>query len=209
MIPSIEQLLLLAPPILLALTFHEFAHAWTANKLGDPTAKQEGRLTLNPIVHLDPVGTIMLFLVQFGWAKPVPVDPRYLQNPTRDMMWIALAGPASNMVLAFICGLVLQNVGFAPTGGMMEVARQMLLWGLRINLILAAFNLIPLHPLDGSRILTGLLPPEQAYRYGQLEPYGPGILLLLIIADRMMNLGILSGIIFPFVRFFGDLFLGL
>lgn len=209
MFPSIPELLISAPPILLALTFHEFAHAWTANKLGDPTARNEGRLTLNPLAHLDPMGTIMLFIARFGWAKPVPVDSRYLQHPRRDMMWIALAGPASNILLACACGIVLRRIGLAPSFGMMETSIKMLFFSVQINLILAFFNLIPLPPLDGSRILTGLLPPKQAYQYSQLEQYGPGLLVVVIVADTMLNLRLISSLINPFVRFFGDLFLGL
>lgn len=209
MFPSIAELLTLAPPILLALTFHEFAHAWTANKLGDPTARNAGRLTLNPLAHLDPIGTLMLFIVRFGWAKPVPVDPRYLQHPRRDMMWIALAGPASNVLLAFLCGMLLRQIGLMPTVGMMDTFTRMLFWSVQINLILAFFNLIPLPPLDGSRILAGLLPLKQAHQYSQIEQYGPGLLMVVIVVDTMFNLHLLGSFINPFVRFFGDLFLGL
>ena len=104
-----SEILLLAPPILLALTCHEYAHGWMAMKLGDPTAKMHGRLTLNPISHLDPIGTLMLFLVHFGWAKPVPVDPRYFSDSKRDMLWVAIAGPAANMILAFASGVLLTS----------------------------------------------------------------------------------------------------
>ena len=121
MSPPIE-LLLLVPPLLFALTFHEAAHAWTALRLGDPTAKLLGRLTLNPLVHLDPIGTIVFFIARIGWAKPVPVDVRYLRHPRRDMMWIALAGPASNVLLAFGFGLALRAIdalGVSPTSAPM------------------------------------------------------------------------------------------
>lgn len=209
MFPSITELLILAPPILLALTFHEFAHAWTANKLGDPTARNDGRLTLNPLAHLDPIGTLMLFIVRFGWAKPVPVDPRYLRHPRRDMMWIALAGPMSNIILALVCGLLLRQVVLVPSAGMIKTFIQMLFGSVQINLILAFFNLIPLPPLDGSRILTGLLPPRQAYHYSQLEQYGPGVLVMIIVLDSVFRLHLIGSLISPPVRFFGDLFLGL
>ena len=107
------DLLILIPPILLAITFHEYAHGWMALKFGDPTAKMLGRLSLNPLVHLDPIGTLMLFIVHFGWAKPVPVDPRYFSDPKRQMIWVALAGPIANMILAFISGILI--VGFSSS----------------------------------------------------------------------------------------------
>jgi len=191
--PDISQLLIMAPAFIFALTFHEFAHAWSANKLNDPTAKNEGRLTLNPLVHLDPVGTIMLFVVGFGWARPVPVNPRNLQNPRQDMMWIALAGPCSNVLLAFALGWLYYNT--APTSEMMSIFRAMLEFGIYINLVLCFFNLLPIPPLDGSRIITGLLPQEQAYQFSKLEQFGPGLLIGLIVLDRFMNLGLLSSLI--------------
>ncbi|MEE2708840.1 MAG: site-2 protease family protein, partial [Gemmatimonadota bacterium] len=193
MFPDISQLLIMAPAFIFALTFHEFAHAWSANKLNDPTAKNEGRLTLNPLVHLDPVGTIMLFVVGFGWARPVPVNPRNLQNPRQDMMWIALAGPCSNVLLAFALGWLYYNT--APTSEMMSIFRAMLQFGVYINLVLCFFNLLPIPPLDGSRIITGLLPQEQAYQFSKLEQFGPGLLIGLIVLDRFMNLGLLSSLI--------------
>ena len=207
MFPDINQLLIMAPPFIFALTFHEFAHAWSANKLNDPTAKNEGRLTLNPLVHLDPVGTIMLFIVQFGWARPVPVDPRNLQNPKRDMMWIALAGPASNIILAFSFGWLFYNL--TPTSEWMVTFKRMLSFGIQINLILCFFNLLPLPPLDGSRIVTGLLPQEQANQYRKLEQYGPGLLIGVIILDRFMNLGLLTSWIIPPVAYCRGLIINL
>ena len=152
----VESFLLLAPPILLAITFHEYAHGWTAMKFGDPTAKMMGRLTLNPLVHLDPIGTLMLFLVHFGWAKPVPVDPRYFSDPKRQMLWVALAGPVANMILAFFSGILI--IGFASSNFMFSsntaLIGNMLVYSLQINLALAVFNMLPIPPLDGSKILT-------------------------------------------------------
>jgi Zn-dependent protease len=107
---NLQVIILLAPPILLALTFHEFMHGWVAYRLGDPTAKLAGRLTMNPLAHLDPIGTIMIFLVRFGWAKPVPVNPRYFSQPKRDMLLVSVAGPAANMLLAFLSGLLLRSI---------------------------------------------------------------------------------------------------
>ncbi len=161
---NLQTLVLLVPVILLALTVHEFSHGLAAYRLGDPTAKYAGRLTLNPIPHLDPIGTLMLFLVHFGWAKPVPVDPRYFANPKRDMLWVALAGPASNMALAFLSGLVIRFIKVNPDPFMGsfigEAFIAMLYLSLRINLALAVFNLLPVPPLDGSKVLYGLLPPQ-------------------------------------------------
>ncbi len=182
------------PAILFALTFHEYAHAWAAWKLGDPTARSMGRLSLNPLVHLDPAGTIMLVITVMsgfgiGWAKPVPVDPRYLRNPRKDMLWIALAGPVSNIILAFILVGVFTHL---PSGGALtDTLRQMIRYGIVINLALAFFNMLPIPPLDGSRVLRGLLPPAQAHRFGQLEMYGPMLLIGLIVADQMLRLGII------------------
>ncbi len=182
------------PAILFALTFHEYAHAWAAWKLGDPTARSMGRLSLNPLVHLDPVGTIMLVITVMsgfgiGWAKPVPVDPRYLRNPRKDMLWIALAGPVSNIILAFILVGIFTHM--PPAGALTETLREMLRYGIIINLALAFFNMLPIPPLDGSRVLTGLLPAAQARRYSQLEMYGPMLLIGLIVADQMLRLGII------------------
>jgi len=109
---NLQYIILLAPPILLALTFHEFSHGWMAYKLGDPTAKLAGRLTMNPLVHLDPFGTLMIFLVRFGWAKPVPVNPRYFKEPKRDMLLVSVAGPGANMLLAFASGMLLRMFDF-------------------------------------------------------------------------------------------------
>ena len=146
-----EVLVLLIPVLLFALVFHEFSHAWVANKLGDPTARYAGRLTLNPMAHLDPIGGLMILFVGFGWAKPVPVDIRYLRNPREDMMKIAFAGPASNLLLAFIAGTILR-LGFVHG----TVAMMMMLFT-QINIMLAVFNMIPIAHLDGSQIFSGLL----------------------------------------------------
>ncbi len=210
---DITILFVAMPAILFALTFHEYAHAWAAWKLGDPTARSMGRLSLNPLVHLDPAGTIMLVITVMsgfgiGWAKPVPVDPRYLRNPRKDMLWIALAGPVSNLILAFILVGIFTHM---PSGGALnETLRQMLRYGIIINLALAFFNMLPIPPLDGSRVLKGLLPPAQAQRYGQLEMYGPMLLIGLIVADQMLRLGIIrTWILVPTqicLRLMSDLF---
>jgi Zn-dependent protease len=180
-------------PVIFAITVHEVAHGWVAKKYGDNTAFMMGRLTLNPIKHIDLVGTIILpglllltgtgFI--FGWAKPVPVDPRYFKNPRRDMAIVALAGPVSNLLMAIgwaLCarlGVVLN----------MEVVTLPLIYtgiaGISINLVLALINLLPIPPLDGSRILTGILPSRLAWKYNQLERYGFIILLLLLATGAL------------------------
>ncbi len=207
-----QTIMLLVPVILLALTVHEYSHGLIAYQLGDPTAKQAGRLTLNPISHLDPIGTLMLFLVHFGWAKPVPVDPRYFTNPKRDLLWVAIAGPASNMILAFISGLVIRFISINPGPFMASFAGQafitMMYLSLQINLALAVFNLLPIPPLDGSKILFGLLPPRYEHLAYNLERYGPGILFGLIIFGMLTGISILWAFIGPFVGFFTTLFAG-
>ncbi len=209
---NLQSLILLIPVILLALTVHEYSHGLMAYRLGDPTAKYAGRLTFNPISHLDPIGTIMLFLVGFGWAKPVPVDPRHFANPKRDMLWVALAGPASNMVLAFLSGLVIRFINAQPepvlsgaVGGYIGI---LLVRSLQINLALAVFNLLPIPPLDGSKVLYGLLPPQYEHVAYNLERYGPGILFGLILLGMVTGVSILWAFIGPFVHFFSLLFAG-
>lgn len=201
----VERLMVSAPAILFALTVHEYAHGWVAERLGDPTARQAGRLTFNPLAHLDPIGTLMLFLVHFGWAKPVPVDPYNLRNPKRDMMWIALAGPVANILLAALCGQVLK--GLFGVGMTFEVLIRMLYYGVLINLFLAVFNLLPIPPLDGSKILMGLLPPEQAFQFAQLERSGPLILIGVLMFDQWVY-PILSKTIVPAVYLVRDLMIG-
>jgi Zn-dependent protease len=208
-----QTLLLIAPPILLALTFHEYAHAYVANRLGDDTAKQSGRLTLNPLRHLDPLGTIMIFLVHFGWAKPVPVNPYRLKNPKKDMLWISAAGPLSNMALALASGILLRILiasgEAAEQTSFLGVLMDVVFMSLQINLALAIFNILPIAPLDGSKILSGLLPDRFGKMFYFMERYGPFILLGLIIFGRATGVSILGGIIWPFVKFFSSIFAGI
>jgi Zn-dependent protease len=210
---NIQELLIIAPPILLALSFHEYAHAYIANKFGDDTAKQSGRLTLNPLAHLDPIGTIMIFLVHFGWAKPVPVNLHRLRNPKKDMLWISAAGPLANMILALISGLLLRfifAIGGAPNQhSIIGLLIYAVFMSLQINLALAIFNLLPIAPLDGSKILFGLLPVKHGDKIYFLERYGPFILLGLIIFGRATGVPILGGLIWPFVKFFSKIFSGI
>lgn len=205
-------LILLIPAILFALSVHEFSHGVVAYKLGDPTAKDAGRLTLNPLSHLDPVGTLMLFLVHFGWAKPVPVNPAYFKNPKRDMLWVALAGPASNMALAFLSGLAVRAMsavpGFYQSGSTGTMIITMFYLSVQINLALAVFNLLPIPPLDGSKILYGMLPAEYEHIAYNLERYGPGVLLGLVLFGMLTGVSIIWMFIGPFVGFFSALFIG-
>jgi len=205
-------LILLLPPLLFALTFHEAAHGWMALRLGDPTAKLLGRLTLNPLVHLDPLGTLIFIIPpHIGWAKPVPVDVRYLKHPRRDMMWIALAGPVSNVILAFLFGMILRGmnaVGHDFASPAERALVNMVAWSVVLNLSLAAFNLIPIFPLDGSKVLTGLLSPNAAARFQQLEPVGPILLLGLILIGSFSGVSVIGTIISPFTSTLGRLFTG-
>ncbi len=174
---------ILAPAIIL----HEIAHGWVAYKLGDPTAKNLGRLTINPLKHIDPFGTIILPLLLWwqgltpiGWAKPVPINPRNLFSPKRDMMWVGLAGPAVNILLAVVFSLFLK----VPLTGLSLAFVQL---GVYINLFLAIFNLVPIPPLDGSRFVMGLLPDKYAYLYSRFEPYGIFIILILFAGGKVQR----------------------
>ena len=198
-----EVLVLLIPVLLFALVFHEFSHAWVANKLGDPTARYAGRLTLNPMAHLDPIGGLMILFVGFGWAKPVPVDIRYLSNPRVDMMKIAFAGPASNLLLAFIGGTILR-LGFVH--GTMAM---MIMFFTQINIMLAVFNMIPIAPLDGSQIFSGLLIRTNPELVRNLQIYGPQILMGAILIGYFTPISPIWWFMGPFVKFFLFLFAGL
>ena len=198
-----EVLLLLVPVLLFSLCFHEFAHAWMAYKLGDPTAKHSGRLTLNPLAHLDPMGTLMILFVGFGWAKPVPVDIRYLQNQRKDMMKIAFAGPAANLLLAFVGGTIIRA---HIVGGSLIL---MLYLFTQINIMLAVFNMIPIPPLDGSQIFSGLMVRKNPNLVMKLQMYGPQILFGLILIGYLTEISPLWWAMSPFVNFFLFLFAGI
>ena len=196
-------LVLLIPVLLFALVFHEFSHGWVANKLGDPTAKYSGRLTLNPMAHLDLFGSLMILFVGFGWAKPVPVDSRYLANPRTDMMKIAFAGPASNLLLAFIAGSLIR------LSGNMGVLSSMLIMFVQINIMLAVFNMIPIPPLDGSQIFSGLMIRHNPDLVVKLQIYGPQILMGLILFGMLTSVSPIWWLMSPFVNFFMFLFVGI
>lgn len=175
-------------PVVFAITVHEVAHGWMAKKMGDNTASMLGRLTLNPIKHIDPIGTIVipgLLLLTFtgfifGWAKPVPVDPRYFKNPRRDMALVALAGPVANLLMAIAWALLARIGGLISVEFISLPFIYMGIAGITINLVLALLNLLPIPPLDGSRILTGILPSYWAWQYNRLERFGFIILLVLL-----------------------------
>ncbi len=162
--------------VLVATTCHEFAHALVADRLGDPTPRNLGRLSLNPLVHLDLLGTLFFVLFGFGWARPVPVNPRNFHDPRQGMLQVALAGPLANVTVAFLLG-ALVKLGGDPAGALAGGFVSLVIW---VNVILAIFNLIPIPPLDGSRILESLLPGPQAYAFARLQPYGTLLLLALL-----------------------------
>lgn len=193
---------ILSPPfifsILLALTVHEWAHAFAADRLGDRTARMEGRLTLNPVAHLDLLGTILFLAVGFGWGKPVPIDPRNFRHPKRDTAIVALAGPFSNLVIAIIVVVIMNFLPMSIDSteqtlvGLHRFLREFLLISLQLNLVLMAFNLLPIAPLDGSKILAPFIPLRFEDRYENFLRMGSMILLFLIVIERIFHTQILS-----------------
>lgn len=194
-------------PLIFAITFHEAAHAFVANRYGDNTAKLYGRLSLNPLHHIDPFGTVIFPLISlvlsamaggigfiFGWAKPVPINYSKLQNPKKNMLWIALAGPLSNLAMAIIWGLLLKSSMYLSSyfGTPLNMMSQA---GISINITLFILNLLPILPLDGGRIVFSLLPAKEAHAYGKTEQYGMWILIALLL------LGVLNFIITPIYSF--------
>lgn len=182
----LQKLSIMLVPGLLAITMHEVAHGWVAERFGDPTARLLGRLTLNPLKHLDPIGTLLLFFIGFGWARPVPVNPGNLRDPRRNMLWVALGGPIANLGLALLSALVLRGLGRLPTGPVgsleamvFEPLTLMAAFSLYINVVLAVINLMPVPPLDGGRVLIGLLPQKPASVVARLEPFGFFIVIFL------------------------------
>ena len=204
-----------AIPLIFAITVHEVAHGWVALHLGDPTAKYAGRLTLNPIKHVDPLGTIIVPFVMvvvsssmdsgpwaFGWAKPVPVAFHKLRNPRRDMILVAAAGPAVNLAMAFGWALLLsQRITFDPGLDLQgDLIVRMCLFGVVINVLLAVFNMLPIPPLDGGRVLAGLLPPQFARALHLVEPFGFFILIALMFTGVLWTL--VDPVRLPLMRFF-------
>ena len=201
-------LIIFVPVILFSLTIHEYAHAYVAHKLGDDTAKRLGRLTLNPLKHLDLIGTILLLLVHFGWAKPVPVDPRNFKNPKKDMLYVAIAGPVSNIITAVAAAVILKLIVFdyvavESTASFAEPMIQLLVWLIFIGVVLAVFNMLPFPPLDGSRVLYGLLPDSMTNSIIKIERYGILILFALILLGGRFFSSIIIFPFFIFIQFFG------
>ena len=181
-------------PALLAVTMHEVAHGYVAERFGDPTARLLGRITLNPLKHLDPIGTLALLFFAFGWARPVPVNFNNLKHPKQDMVWVSLAGPLTNFSLALLSALMLRGLGMLAKvvplkGSFFEPAFEpiilMIAFSLLVNVILGVFNLIPLPPLDGGRVMTGLLPKRQATMLARLEPFGFIIIIFIVFFTKV------------------------
>jgi len=206
---TIQKIIILTPPILLAITVHEVAHGLVAWRLGDPTAKNQGRLTLNPIKHLDIIGTIVFFITQMiGWAKPVPVNPMYFRNPKAGMVWVSLAGPLSNIILAVLSAVTIKlligplSTATFSLGYFTKPILYMAFISIQVNIGLAIFNLIPVPPLDGSKVLAGLLPERFMHQYVLLERYGFVILVVLIFT------GVTDRIIVPLINYANRLLIG-
>ena len=196
-----QIIVLLIPALVFSLSFHEFAHAWMAYRLGDSTAARMGRLTLNPMSHLDPIGSLALLLMGFGWAKPVPVDPRYLKNPRKDMVKVAAAGPISNIILAIIAALVLRLL--FDSDFLSNSVKTFFIMFMQINITLAVFNLLPVSPLDGSQILSPFLEKQ----FGsdivwKMQAYGPRVLFFIILFSMITDIHIFSFVINPIFNLF-------
>jgi len=203
------KLSIMLVPALMAITCHEVSHGFVADRLGDKTARYMGRLTLNPLKHLDILGTLMVFIIGIGWAKPVPVNFNNLRHPKRDMIWVAAAGPITNIILATLSALALRGLAAMSEslpasrmiGTFVEPIALMLAFSLYINLILAIFNLIPVPPLDGGRVAVGFLPHRLSMSLARVEPYGMFIILALIFLPDLLNLpSIFELVINPFLK---------
>lgn len=200
--------------LIVAIDIHEFSHAWAAERLGDPTPRLQGRLTLNPLAHLDPIGTILLILVRFGWGKPVQFDPFNLRNPRRDGALISIAGPVSNMLLATVCSILLQlllHVRLPATPSALgalalTLTSTLLAQIIVMNVVLGIFNLVPIHPLDGFKIVEGILPEAQAQEWHELERFGM-IFLIFLLFPIFGGVAPIQRIISPVINFFLNIFL--
>jgi Zn-dependent protease len=201
---TIQEMIVNIPVVLFAITVHEYAHGRIALFLGDPTAKMAGRLTFNPISHLDPIGAICLYLFHFGWAKPVPINPRYFKNPRTGNLWVSLAGPAANFGTAFLAGMLIRYFPFQS-----RLYLGILVSMIFLNIALGLFNLLPIPPLDGSHVLETFLPYKALQQYREIARYAPIILLGVFLADRFLRTGIISGLLSYPVLYIASLFSGL
>lgn len=186
--------------LVVGITVHEFSHAWAAARLGDRTAQRQGRLTLNPMAHLDPVGTLLIFIAGFGWGKPTPVTPSNIRiGEKAGMAVVALAGPISNIIVATLAAMPfrLGTLSLPSSGIDAQMLQALVLW----NVVLAVFNLLPIAPLDGFKVALGVLPRALAVPFARTERFGMIILLMVVLADVVLNVGILSRILFPAIRF--------
>ena len=191
---AIQQIAIFALPVIFAITMHEAAHGYVARYFGDMTAYSQGRISLNPIRHIDPVGTILVPLVTFllagilfGWAKPVPVNFGNLRHPKQDMLWVAAAGPASNLIMALFWALIIKVATLMPGSYFALPLHEMGKAGVMVNVVVMVLNLLPVPPLDGGRIAVSLLPNQAAYRFARLEPYGM-IILVALLATRVLDI---------------------
>ncbi|GAB6888437.1 site-2 protease family protein [Desulfothermus okinawensis JCM 13304] len=198
----IQEILIYFVPVLIAITFHEVAHGYTAYVLGDPTAKRAGRLSLNPIKHLDPIGAIALLIVKVGWAKPVPINPLYFKKPRRDLFLVSFAGPFSNFLLAIVFSIIIKGILFVFGGihdpgyvHLFSILIDILSAGVIVNIGLGIFNLIPIPPLDGSNMVIAVLPRDMAISYGKIGRYGIIIIFILFLT------GIVQKAILPILYF--------
>lgn len=201
---SLAQIIALVIALIVALDVHEFSHAWMASKLGDPTAGYLGRLTLNPLAHMDPLGTLMILLAGFGWGKPVPVNPYNLRHGARyGMALVSFAGPLANLATAAIFAIPVRLGVMAPNlfnRGILPTPGQLVATIVLLNVTQAVFNLIPIAPLDGFKVVVGLLPYRWAYAFAQYESYGPAILIFLIMAGNFTQFDILGRVMYPFTN---------
>jgi Zn-dependent protease len=188
----------LGAALLIAISVHEFAHAWMADQLGDPTPRSMGRLTLNPLAHLDPLGTLMVLVAGFGWGKPVPINPNYLRTGwRRGGAMVSLAGPASNIAAAALFAVPIRLSNILGPNPLLDPIGPILMLIVQVSVMLAVFNLLPIAPLDGFKVAVGILPPHYAYRLARYEPYGPMILLLVLLLGNFGRINILGLIMGP------------
>jgi Zn-dependent protease len=214
-LPSLPMLITYAIILLTSFPVHEFAHAWVADHFGDDTPRANGRLTLNPLAHLDPLGSLMMIIVGFGWAKPVPINPYILQRRSPSAtMWVSLAGPMSNLLMAIV-GSIFFRLGVVSIKDVTPVSGEILptlslfvFLFIRINLWLMLFNLIPLFPLDGEKVLDYFLPPSAARALESIRPYGPMILMVILIVLPMVGIDVIGKVIQPAFIFITRLLIG-